>query len=175
MTRAAILIASLVASCALVSLPGPIAHAATASFGDPADDVAHGMDVRRVHVRNEDRFVVTVRHDALQEDGSVGVYIDVTPQRRRAPDYLVSMNMFDGRWFEWMSSWGEPGGSIRCPYTTRTNWSRNTTRFSISRRCLNGASFEATTVRVSAVAGVADGPVDWAPGAFAWSQWVARG
>lgn len=175
MKRSATVVASLVGSCVLATLASPVANAATESFADSVGDVTHGMDIQRVRVRNEDRVVVTVRHRALQDDGSVGVYIDTTPRRGRGPDYLVSMNMFDGRWFEWMNTWRQPGGTIRCPYSARTNWTRQTTRFSISRVCLSGASNAATAVRVAAVAGVADGPVDWAPGAFAWSPWVRKG
>ena len=58
----------------------------------------------------------------------------------------------DERFF-WMKNWRDIGGRIGCDYRASYSFRTDTTRFSLARGCLNGASFRATRVRVAAIAG----------------------
>ncbi len=167
----------LAASTCLLSVTP--AQAAERTFVDRTGDVGHRMDVRRVHVANNHRLVVTVKHRAVTQRSGAwsGLYIDVTPRRRASPDYYLAGSVGGGYQLYWMDGWriggtlGCPGGTYRYGYSTMAD----TTRFSLARSCLDGASTRATRVRVAVTAGVRDRPIDWAPAHHRYSRWVPLG
>lgn len=168
---------AVVASLLVVVNTSPAA-AATRTIPDRANDVNHGMDIRRVRVANQNRLVVLTRHEVIQPDGSVAVFIDTTPRTSNKPDYILSMNIFDGvGYIYYARSWrANDRNSFRCDGASADiNRRQDTTRFAIPRGCISGAARPAGRVRVAAAAAVVDGADDdWAPGVRRWSRWVKR-
>ena len=158
---------------AIVTLSISPAQADNRTFGDPRGDVLHGMDITRVTVHNARPLVVTLQHHNVSERAGAwsGVYIDVDSSP--GPTYYIAGSVGGDYQLFWTTRRWRIGGTIggcnyRQTYSTRTD----TTRFTLARACLNGASFRATRVRVSAVAGVSGGRVDWVPAYHRLSAWV---
>lgn len=163
---------------AVVLLTAVPAQAEWATIPDRRGDVAHGMDIRNVKVQNRPgRLVVTVQHRAIrQRDGAwSAIYIDVDP-RQPGPTYLMSGGAGTHWDFFWTSTW-KVRGLLGCAkrYRQSFNYRADTSRFVIPRVCLGGATFRASKVRVAAKAGTRAPRVDWAPGRFKLSRWVAEG
>ncbi len=153
------------------------AEAAQRLFVDRGGDVGHGMDIRRVNVANNHRLVATVKHRAVKETGGrwSALYIDVTPGRTPSPDYYLAGHVGGDHQLYWMDGW-KIGGKLGCPvgtYRYGYSTSADTTRFSLARSCLDGASTHANRVRVAVTAGARDRPIDWAPAHHRYSAWVA--
>ena len=173
--RVAVAATAAVAASTLLAAP---AEAATRTFTDPKGDVAHPMDIEWVKVHNARRLVVTLKHRNItageQRGGSSGVYIDVDRGNGNRPTYLIAGGVGTDYSFFIMRDWTRSLSTPKCRYRETLDYDRNLTRFSISRGCLNGASFEATEVRVSAIANVSSRRNDWTPGFHRWSPWIPR-
>lgn len=170
----AILFVAVVGSTALAMPP---AGAASGAFRDRAGDVPHAMDIRRVAVANGPRLIVTVRHRAVFESGGAwsGLYIDATPNRVASPDYYLAGSVGGDYQLFWMDGW-KVGGKLGCPggdYQYAFSTSTDTTRFSLARSCLNGATTRATKLRVAVIAGMSGRKTDWAPRWHKYSRWFA--
>ncbi len=175
MRRFAVILLVLAVSWSIVtSAP---AEAATRSFADRAGDVRHGMDIREVTVANNKRLVVTVQHRKVTEGAGArsGLFIDVTPGHRASPDYYLAGRIDGHDQLYWTDGWkvggrlGCPGGSYRYSYSLGAE----TTRFSLARSCLDGASTRAGRVRVAVTAAVGHHrPTDWAPARHRFFAWV---
>jgi hypothetical protein len=157
---------------------GSPAVAAQHTIDDAHGDVLHGMDIQWVHVRNAKHWLyLTTKFRSIPRnppDAFSGVYIDVTPGNGSVPDYLItggigagySFIILDGGWLKFLAY-------PRCSYHESIDYGRDVTLFSVSRGCLNGASFEAHGVRVSAIGGMSGRHTDWAPGRRSYSRWIA--
>ena len=151
---------------ALLTTP---ATADTRSFGDRAGDVRHGMDIRKVRVRSEQRLVVTTWHRSVQA-GGIAFYFDTRPSP--GPEYsLVAGVGYDTDWQVFrMTNWRSVGHPVYCPSDYAFSRAADTVRASLSRTCVGGAS----RVRVSVRATARGGAPDWAPGYRKFYSWVAQ-
>lgn len=165
----------LAAGAAAVLVAASPALAATLRFPDKHGDLANGMDIRWVRVVNNRPLVIVVKHRRIdpKAGGWAGAYVRVDPHHRGPSFYLVGAIHSKDQMY-WMNGW-KIGGTWGCHgYTMRFSVARDTTRFVIPRRCLNGADFRTTRVQVAARAGLHfSGPSDWAPGRRHLSPWVA--
>jgi hypothetical protein len=87
------------ASALGVSMLSGAASAETAVFKDAKGDLAHGADIHRVRVVNEDRVRIRVVHDDLvrsyKSGSSIAVFID-TDRDRRGPEFVFLGGTFEG-------------------------------------------------------------------------------
>lgn len=158
-------VASLLAASLIAS---PAAVADTYVFGDPADDIRAGADIRKVRVTNERRVVVVVRHRDLRRAATPGVSVMVDNNRRRpGPEFSVDLNI--NELYVWpVRRWKRYGDApIGCPVTGRLDYQADLTRVVMARgdKCLRHRG----PVRVSVAASG-----DWAPGYRRFSPWVRR-
>ena len=167
-----------VAVAVLTSSAAAPAQADQASFADRAGDVGHPMDILRVTastVSSGHQLVVTVRHRAVTARNGAwsGLYIDVTPGSA-SPDYYLGA-VVGGVYQLYRTDGWKVGARVGCSagdYRFGFNTRADTTRFSLSRRCLDGTAVRPTRARVAAFAGVTGGRQDWAPGYHRYSRWL---
>lgn len=172
----------LLALTALAAMVAPFAvgataaQAATSAVTDARGDVGHPLDIQSVTVRNGNTLSITIHHRSLAAgeriSGWSGAYIDVD-SRVAGPDYYIAGGLGTDYELYWTNGWKRGGLIGGCYYHEGLNYAHNSTVFTLGRRCLNGASFRATKVRVSAVAGAPRRTSDWAPGWHRFSPWVA--
>ena len=171
-----LLIGLAAAATAVVIATPSIAQAASRTIPDTVGDIHYGMDIKTASVSNGKPLSITIKHRAISEGSWSGVYIDVTPGHGNAPDFFVRGGIGGDYQLSWMNGW-KIGGWLGCPgpgdYHQYVSYKYDTTRFTLARSCLDGASFRATKVRVIAVAGRSGHTTDWAPGYHRWSEWIA--
>jgi len=172
------LTAAMAALTATTMLTAPAAQADGEDFRDRAGDAPAVIDVLDVRVQNFQRVVVTARYDDLVDGRSGGwtVYVD-TNKRRVGPEFGVSGGLSTGTDYSVyrVRHWKYLSGPRSCPLDMNVNYRRDTSTFTISRRCLDRPG----SIRVAVVGGKSarDGSwiKDWAPRRHRFYDWVARG
>lgn len=176
-THASTLVAT-VAALAATMLAAPAAEAGADRFRDTSGDAPAVIDVESVRVKSFARVVVTAGYRDLVDGRSGGwtVYVDTT-KRRIGPEFGVSGGLSTGTDYSIyrMRHWKFLSGPLSCPLDMSVNYKRDTSTFTIARRCLDRPE----RVRVAVVGGKAtrDGSWvrDWAPRRHRFYDWVARG
>lgn len=166
------------------AVAGP-ASGATHATVDARGDLAHGADLLRVHVTNEDRVTVRVKHEDLvrswKSGSSLSVFLDTDPARAGA-EFVFVGGTFEGSDYALLPAEGFRrssdeqvplnGGS----YRMRLDYDRDVAVIRFDRAVLGDPG----KVRVEVRTGGATGPsgtggVDWLGKARTFAPWVPRG
>lgn len=176
-------VAALTAAALTLSLAGT-AHAESIGVTDPKD-IAHGVDLRAVHVKNGDRnVVVTTSHTNLRRDfrsgASGAVYVDTDPADR-GPEYVFVGGYFEGTDYSLLETegfghrkWGE---RVVKSHAMTIDYDKERVRMRMSRAALGRPGDVRVAVRVVGTRsdGSSDGLVDWLGERRELTEWVARG
>lgn len=174
-------------AAATLALAGP-ASAETRVFLDDKGDLAHGADIKRVRVVNDDQVRVKVVHDDLvrsyESGSSIEVFLD-TDRTRKGPEYVFQGGTFEGADYGLLRARGWKAASrqavpMRCGYVMRLDYAKDTAFIRIHRDCLGAPG----RVRVEVKTGgelVPEGSepattaVDWLGRPRQFTPWVKRG
>lgn len=174
-------------AAATLALAGP-ATAETRIFLDDKGDLAHGADITRVRVVNDDQVRVKVVHDDLvrsyKSGSSIEIFLD-TDRTRKGPEYVFQGGTFEGADYGLLRAKGWKAANrqavpLECGYIMRLNYAKDTALVRIDRECLGDPG----RIRVEVKTGgelAPDGSepattaVDWLGRARQFTPWVKRG
>jgi hypothetical protein len=172
---------SLGTAAALAFAPAS-ATAETAAFRDAHGDMAHGADIYRVKVVNENDVRVKIRTADLvrsyKSGASAAVFLDTDPEQD-GPEFAFLGGLFEGTDYALVRTNGWKVGKhpqvVRGFHTMTLDYQDDVARIRISR----GALDHPGKVRVAVKTGgeQRDGDIvrDWLHGRRDFSPWVARG
>ncbi len=174
-------LAVLSAGVCAVALAGPAA-AATRTFADAKDDVAHGVDLERVKLVNEKFVRVVVHHEDLvrsfRSGAGMSVWLD-TDSSKKGPEYLFGGGLFDGTDYRLTKADGWKAGGAKlpdgCTYRLRLNYADDISRIRIGRSCLGGPDEVRIAVKAAGQQKDGDTVTDWLDGRRHFTSWVAKG
>ena len=179
-TRYALIAGLLPALAALIAaFPAPAA-AASATFSDPRGDTTHPADIVAVHVKNEKRIVVVVRHANLtfrDGPGKIRIAYD-TSESNEGPEFFLKLAYQSDRKPELRATtgWGHfhsaPIASC-AGERARVRPGRDKTRISVPRSCFGDPARVRVQVRLAPFKDD-NRRVDLAPGPRKAGPWVAH-
>jgi hypothetical protein len=177
------------ASALTTSVLAGAASAETATFTDAKGDLAHGADIHRVRVVNDDRVKIRVVHDDLvrsyKSGSSIAVFID-TDRLRRGPEFVFLGGTFEGADYALLPAKGWKRASNRQvplrggSYDMRLDYDKDVAALRIDRAVLRNPK----AIRVEVKTGgelVPEGgePAttgkDWLGKPRSFTPWVKRG
>jgi hypothetical protein len=177
------------ASALSTSVLAGAASAETAVFTDAKGDLAHGADIHRVRVVNDDRVRIRVVHDDLvrsyKSGSSIAVFID-TDRRRRGPEFVFLGGTFEGADYALLPAKGWKRASNRQvplhggSYDMRLDYAKDVAALRIDRAVLGNPR----AIRVEVKTGgelVPEGSEpattgkDWLGKPRSFTPWVKRG
>lgn len=176
-------IAAIAAAALTISLTGTTtaAHAQSAGMKD-ADDIAHGVDLRSVHVQNTDTFLrVTTTHTNLRRDPKTGaagaVYLDTNP-KDKGPELVFVSGYFSGTDYQLLktegfrsSQWGDP---VQANSSLHLDYVNEKVIMRLSRAAV-GADDVRVAVRVAGLRNDGTPVVDWLRKPRSFTAWIERG
>ncbi len=181
-------VAAALSTLGTVALAGP-ASAATTTFADARGDMAHGADIQRVRVVNEEQVRIRVVHRDLRRSyksgSSLSLFID-TDRARKGPEFVFLGGTFEGSDYALLKAKGWKRASDRQvplhggSYIMRVDYDKETASIRIDREVLGNPD----AVRVEVKTGGEHVPkgeepatteVDWLGKPRDFTRWVERG
>lgn len=183
-----------IAAAAVVSAVGTTVLAGAASaetrvFKDERGDIAHGADIHRVRVVNDEQVRVNVVHRDLRRSyksgSSITVFID-TDRQRKGPEFVFLGGTFEGSDYEllkakgWKRAGDQPAPLHGGSYIMKLDYAEDVARIRIDRVVLGNPK----AVRVEVKTGGENVPQgeepattekDWLGQPRDFTRWVKRG
>lgn len=159
------------------------AVAETAVFSDARGDLAHGADIHRVRVVNEDRVKVRVVHRDLvrsyRSGSSMSVFLD-TDRDRTGPEFVFLGGTFEGSDYALVRADGWKAASrtaepLRCGYDMKLDYAKDAALVRIDRACLGRPGAVRVEVKTGGELASGDTAVDWLGRPRHFARWVDRG
>jgi len=162
-------------------LAGP-AVAAERTFGDPRDDVRHGVDIETVKVVNEKNVRVVVHHEDLvrsyESGAGMTAWVDTDPGNE-GPEFAFAAGLFEGTDYVLVRTdgWKLRHGAVplRCSYEMNLDYAEDVTRFRMSRACLDRPDRVRVAVRAAGQQKDGDHVRDWLGRPREFTARVGRG
>jgi hypothetical protein len=177
------------ASALSTSVLAGTASAETAVFTDATGDLAHGADIHRVRVVNDDRVRIRVVHQDLvrsyKSGSSIAVFID-TDRARRGPEFVFLGGTFEGADYALLPAKGWKRASDRQvplrggTYDMRLDYAKDVAALRIDRAVLGKPKAIRVEVRtggelVPEDSEPASAGRDWLGKPRSFTSWVRRG
>lgn len=159
------------------------ASAETSVFSDARGDLAHGADIHRVRVVNDDRVEVRVVHRDLvrsyRAGSSMSVFLD-TDRDRKGPEYVFLAGTFEGADYALVRADGWNAASrtavpMRCGYDMGLDYVKDVAHVRIDRACLDRPRAVRVEVKTGGESSSGGTAVDWLGNPRHFARWVDRG
>ncbi len=187
-TAGRLAIGAALSALGVTAFAGP-ATAATTVFRDAHGDIAHGADIQRVRVVNDEQVRVKVVHRDLRRSyksgSSITLFLD-TDRTRKGPEFLFVGGTFEGSDYTllrakgWKRASDRPAPLHGGSYIMKLDYDKDTAVIRFDREVLGDPGAVRVEVKTGGEHAAKDGEpatteVDWLGKAREFTGWVKRG